>query len=621
MALSSQRAKFYRAEGKMLDDLYKSRMDTWQRLADAYDLKFDKNIRDLDDDEVVHISRFYPKVRQIIGSVAFNYPKLFFSVEDEEAEGAAEVLERAAQAALNLMGAKEHVHQAIFDALFTGVGWLRVDFNPKGDEIIAPYVSNDVLAEDFVVLNRVAPGFVHLDPQCPPHQLGYARYIREKMWVPLKFLKDDPDVKNKRQIKASTPDKIEELGVGEVAETTDPETLKAQRKALENGEFVLVERWHDRVERELVTFAPGVMEPIKQEAHPFRKLVIPQAIHPITQQPLFEETGQIDPQTGQPVPGNPVWNFAAQEEGTGYIVENGFPFIPVKFDLHGNSFYPEPHLRYIEDIQFGIVESMSRQSDLNKRTARQGLLSQVEAEENPHLQEALRKGKDGQWHTVIDPNNFKEIDYGGVPTGQTQFEDRLRGYEDEISGVSPQDPDTATEAAIEATAGEVNREWMESKVSKVYEDVIRNTFQICGDPRYTPENFILNVSPDGEQRLTRALTASDFLWNYRMEVKGGSASPLAAQIERNDTMALVQMFMGHPSIDQTELAKLGLSAFRVPDVDKLMVDQNNAEAVRAAQLENDRMLSQFQDPGVLPEQDHQTHIQTHQDVGSNPARS
>ena len=74
---------WYKAEGEMLDSLYRDRQESWQKLYDSYELKFDEKIRDLRAEDVVKVSRFYPIVRQILGSVAHNYPVMAFNVEDE----------------------------------------------------------------------------------------------------------------------------------------------------------------------------------------------------------------------------------------------------------------------------------------------------------------------------------------------------------------------------------------------------------------------------------------------------------------------------------------------------------------------------------------------------------
>jgi len=315
LALSKKQVEFWRKEFALLDRAQEKRMEEAQRLIDLYDLKFDKQIRDLGKEELVKISRFYPLVRQIIASTAFNYPKLFFAVEEEEGAQITTILERASDKLLNLMDVKPHVHQAIFDALFFGCGWLRVDYNPPGDDMIPPYVTNDSMHEDLTSVSRVPPGFVYVDPQCPPHKMGHARYIRERMWVPLKQLKDDPNVKNKNQIKATDPAKRSEIGFGELTSGDDssPDEI-AVRESIANGDFVLVDRVHDRINRKLIMFADGVDEEIQDIPHPFRKMSFPMATD------LFGQEVTDDN-------GEPLIDLSQGVDSPGWLVEEGFPFI------------------------------------------------------------------------------------------------------------------------------------------------------------------------------------------------------------------------------------------------------------------------------------------------------
>ena len=99
--MTKKEIRFWKNEMAICDRLYKSKTDEWQRLQNLYDLKFEKQIRDLRVDDLVKVSRFYPLVRQIIASIAFNYPKLFFSVEEElDDDGAIKsMLERTSSSA------------------------------------------------------------------------------------------------------------------------------------------------------------------------------------------------------------------------------------------------------------------------------------------------------------------------------------------------------------------------------------------------------------------------------------------------------------------------------------------------------------------------------------------
>ena len=611
--MNKQQLVFWKSEREMLDRLYRDRMRDWQRLTDLYDLKFDQRIRDLEPQDLVRISRFYPIVRQIVSTIAFRYPKQFFIIEDEEGDDVAELLERASAAFMTLANVKDHVHQAIFDALFCGVGWLRLDFNPPGDSMVAPYVTNDDMAEDMVSVSRVAPGFVHVDPTCAPHRLGTARYIRERMWVPLKFLKDDPEIQQKKQLKATSVGSDDELAFGEVMGVqTDTEEMQALKESVDNGDFVLVDRIHDRINRKLIMFADGVDEPILEKAHPFIKMSFPQRINSIGEM-IFEEdeTGQLT---------EPVLDLEAGEPAAGFLVENGFPFIPIKFDMNASSYYPLPQMAYLEDIQNGIIEQVSRRADILKRTARQGVVNESEALANPDLLERLRKGRDGEFQTMQDIGGIKQLDFASVPADLYRHEQSLLAYENQIAAVQPPtagEADSATEAAVVAAAAQLNGNWMESKVAQAYELVVRNAFQIMGDPRYTPENFAVNVAPDGESMMVRALRNSDFLWNYRIHTRVGSTQPLFEQLEQDRFLAFYDRAANRPNFDQMELDKAMAAAFDIVDVEKLLVSDNNVEAQRAAQLENDRFV-QGVETDVLEGQDHNTHAEIHTTYREHP---
>lgn len=625
--MTKAEAKFWRSEMAMLDKLYRARMEGWQRLVDAYDLKFKDKIRDLKKTEYVKISEFLPLLRQLVATVAMNYPKLFFQVLDDEGEdgGTEEILERATSALFEITKAKNHVHQAIVDVAFCGVAWIRTDFNPVGADIIAPWTANDEMEEDLVSFSRCPPGYVHLDPMCPPHMLGHARYIREKLWIPLKSLKDDDSIKNKNQLKPTSvgASDYDSLGFGEpTMDRSATEELTAMREAVENGEFVLCDRIHDRMNRKLIMFAPGVEEAICEKPHPFMKRVFPQRID-FLGQPMF------DPETADPMldleskgadgePGQP---------GVGWLVQHGFSFTCLRFDMHPTGFYPRPMFEYVEDLQNVIVESMSRKAALMKRWSRQGLVNQAEIDANTkgiEVIDAIRRGEDGEWHAVADINNFGKLEIPEIPQAQSDLEDRARVYIERITQTNelkrqPQaDPLTATEAALIGAAASVNAEWLEACVSGAYVGLARNGLTVMGDPRYTPENFRVNVAPDGEKRLSRALQSADFLWNYRISVQAGSMQPLFEQMQQERLLGFYDRAVQSPNFDRRELDKMLAAASDIGDPEKLMVSDTNPEAMRAAQLENDRMISQMQDPGVLPEQDHKAHAQIHQQYRAHP---
>jgi hypothetical protein len=200
-----------------------------------------------------------------------------------------------------------------------------------------------------------------------------------------------------------------------------------------------------------------------------------------------------------------------------------------------------------------------------------------------------------------------------VPPDVYNYFGMVMGMEREIAALQPPAAgasDSATEAAVVAAAAEINGQWMETAVNTFYETIVRNAFQIMGDPRFTPENFAENVAPDGDDRVIRALRTSDFLYNYRIQTKTGSTQPLYAQLERDRTMAFVSYAAQRPNYDQMEIDKLAAVANGIQDVDAVIQDQSNVEAERAAQYENDRVM-QGEPIEVLPEQDHEAHMGIH----------
>tara|TARA_R110001583_G_scaffold129445_2_gene281249 strand:- start:835 stop:2910 length:2076 start_codon:yes stop_codon:yes gene_type:complete len=576
----------------------------WRRLLAMYRMEFE--VPDLDKDQVVRISRFYPLTRQIISSIAYNYPHVFLRVEDPNREYQAEILERVANAALETMQVKEEMQQAIFDALYCSLGWLKFDYNAPGDDLLAPYVVNDALQDDMVAVRRVPPFNVFVDPLCPPHKLSHARYIVERMLVPLEFVKKDERFVNRRQVTAinSAADSEETLYDIEDREYASQDEENAVQQAKDLGDYALLYEVHDRVHRRRIVFAEGVEQPIEDIPHPF-----------LEQEPVYAP----DPFTGEEM-------MTGEFNPTGsYLVQGGFPYHAIKFDLSEESLYGLPMMGYVEDEQKAIVESVSRRVDLLKRYPRIILGQRSEREENANISDQLTRARDGQVVWVNDINNgFREMQMGNPPPDQLGIEADMRNYEEQVLNVSQMAMGggprrTATEASLIASFGTQNREWLSAEVGKAYEAVIYNTFRIMADPRYTPDKFIVNVSEGENDPIYEAVSSDLFKVRFKVEVETQSMRPLFEQLEREDTLALANYLFQMPEVNRSEVIKLVLRAFRVSDMDKFIKTSVDAEATRAAQLENQFMAARQQDPGVLPTQDHKAHLQAHAKAGEDPA--
>ena len=76
-------------------------------------------------------------------------------------------------------------------------------------------------------------------------------------------------------------------------------------------------------------------------------------------------------------------------------------------------------------------------------------------------------------------------------------------------------------------------------------------------------------------------------------------------------MQLFNNLIQLPEIDRYQAIYTLLKAHRVKDPDKLFKDSMDADATKAAQLENVAYLQAGGDPGVVEGEDHQVHIEIH----------
>ena len=581
----------------------RSRHKTWRRLLKTYELDFD--VPGLGDDKIVKISRMYPLARQIIASVSFNYPHVFFKVEEPQREFASEILERVANAALEQMDAKREVQQAIFDALFCSVGWLKFGYTPPGaEDIVAPYVVNDSMENDFPYVTRVSPYNIFIDPLTPPHKLSHARFIIEKMLVPLEFVKEDQRFVNRRQIQPMSDEDSRSDGFitdfEALAHSDEQDAITASK---ESGQMVLLYEIHDRMHKKRITFADGVKEPIEEVDHPMLAMEAVTEPDPFTGEPMM--TGEFEPSGG-------------------YLVDGGFPYHALKFDQSEKAFIGEPPMAYAEDTQKLIVESVSRRADLLKRFQRIVLASRREREANQDLGDTLEEGRDGEIIWVEDPNtSMKELNFGAPPPDQIGLENTAHHLEEQTLNVSQMamgggSKVTATQASLQASYAQVNREWMQLRVADTYRAIVRNSLRMMADPRYTPENFLINVAQNEQDPVFEAVSTDMLRVRFKVQIEAGSMQPLTEQLEREDALQLFNYIGNLPEVNRMEALKGLLKAFRVQDPDKYLGQQENGDAIKAANLENVAYLMVGGDPGVTPQEDHQMHIQVHQQIQQLP---
>lgn len=580
----------------------KDKRMAWDDLYKRYNL--DLHVSNLNDEDVVKISRFYPLVRKLIASVAYNYPRIFVHLSEGELlnrfVNAEVTLERAADQALRLTNMKREIHQCMFEALFTFRSFLKVGYNPPGDDAVAPYVANDDLEEDFPYIQWVSAKNIIVDPMCPPHNFSAAQYVIERQMVPLEFARKDPRFeKFKNQFKPlskSAQDEFNETLFAEegLSQDDDDNYLSTAR---ELTDMVMLYEIHDRTHRKRIVFANDIKEPVEEVPHPM-----------LRHDPVFD----LNPFTGEQV-------VVGTEPTKSFLAPGGFPYYSLSYDL-SDRFWGEPMMAYEADVEQLIVDSVSRRQDLLKRFKRFILGSNSERQQNPQLPDNLNRVDDGGILWVNNPNSaFQSVDFGTAPPDQTGLERDALRYEAEIIQVDAPSADSATEAAVRASATEVNREWMQLPVTNAYRWAIRSMFNMFSDQRYIPENFFVNVSRDGEPALNQIMESWWFEGRWDIEIDPGSMLVLNEELERNDTLALYDRLIAMPfPINRKEVMKLLGSAFRKVNFTKLLQPEINPDAAGLAQMENTVYLVRGGEIPPQPGQDHQTHMQVHNNIQTVP---
>ena len=578
---------FWHSQIEASKDAMDERHQTWKRLLDSYELKIE--LPGLDEEKTIRLSRMYPIMRQILASVAFNYPHINVMAEPLyerlgiDWNAVSRVLEKSANSALKLMQAKVEVHQQIFDTAFCGVGWGKFGWNPVGADSFPPYVSNDVMRDGFTYYMRKDPFRIFVDPDTPPQSIGYAYYVIEEIEVPWKYVRDDP-----RYTLPEGFDGPEDLGYGAESERLGSDLYETSeedeivRRVKSDKKTIKLYEIHNRMDGRLHTFLEHLEDPIEDVPHPF---------------------GNANPR----IIGDQVVDY---EPLPGSLLKNGTQYMPLRFDLNA-SFHPVPPMEYIEDLQALIVESVSRRADILKRFARIIFAEESELGSNSQLEKRLKEAEDGDIVAVKSLQSIKAAEWGTVPIDQLNLEGDARGYEEQslhVGDLAQQGASrkTATESALLAGQSSLNREWMQQAVAELYEDMTTNNFRVWRDYRYTPHEFIVNIADADAESEYIILTTADFNYEFALRVDAQSMQPMIEEVEQQNSILLYDRLIGNPLVDQVEATKMLLRGFRRASPEKLLKGMAGGDTTALIDLEIGFLL-QGQMPPVVSGMDHIAH--------------
>ena len=603
--MTEKRRDYWRKTIEACKTYMRPHHNDWKENLDAYELKYG-DVRGINEDDVVKISRFVPKVRKIIAAIAYNYPKIYIKTDkppiDPQSgarfEGIDEALQRAANRGIQIMKCKDQVHQALFDCMFKYRGFIKIGYNPEGDDAVPPYVSNDYLESDFTYCRHIPSEQIFVDPLASASNMSTARYVIEEMMVPLEFAKKDERFVNRNQMRAFEGEKRDEYlqtMTSQLNGASDDVEKERIREILELGEYVLLHEIHDRIHRRQITFANGVEQPVEDIDHPYS----------FKGNALYEDDPLAVP------PRQLFTGFDDNESVSGFLCEGGFSYHSFRFDI-ADKFWGVPMMGYQSDLQKLIVESLTRSVDIIGRGKTILTVTQAEKDANGEIENLIATAEDFESVIVQSQDGVMERTLGVVPAEQKELEYRAASYENELLEVGQVNTETATEAAGFQADAQLNREWMQQATQGCYEFLTRSMLSIISDPRYTPENFFVNIAKEGEPPVEQLLANWWTGGKYEVEIEAGSMQILVEQLRRNDTLELANFLSGRPGINERKLTEMIVNAFNVKDTQDLFESDANADAIAAADLEFGMILSGQGDKAIVTQgMDHRTHLERH----------
>jgi hypothetical protein len=402
-----------------------------------------------------------------------------------------------------------------------------------------------------------------------------------------------------KQGKSQTQEVVKELFAGDENKKDEKDQReKTLEKAYRLGLFSTAYEVHDRENRMRAFFIDGIEEPIEEIPHPiFVDSVTPE-------QPMTVP----DPFTGSPLLQRGVTRngVASQKEP---LIEGGFQYFSLAFDVY-DQFFGDGIMTYAEQTQDAVVKSATRTADLLERFKRIAVANAAEADTNENFKRDLRDAEDGEVLLMENPDSVKGLDWGSVPPDVYRFAESMLSFEEEIVRTAGSgNPDSATEAAIDASDAQLNRDYNQDPVEELWTWIAKGTMNILADEKLgSGINYDTLTTKFGADRIKMALEMWKNQGRVNVSVAAGSMNVLYEKLQKDRALSMVNFLRQSPNTEQLELDRYVIRAHGDIAPEKLLRDDANTDAAVSAELENQWIMSFLTDPGVHEGQDHATHI-------------
>jgi hypothetical protein len=606
---------------KMMREDRKERVEKWTKLKEKLGLGY--TLGKLTKKNTIYVGRFYKILRELIATIAYRYPYIFMKAEDDPADpnsgdliiGNQDVLEDLVNDSLSLMAAKPRVKRCIFEAAFCSRGFIKLSVMPRIGRSAMPYTPSDLVPPGFPYISFIPTARMLTDPLVSPEDFRSSRFCGEEMVISLPgLLRDERFANSEAQIRRLIDQKergsarteiSHELFGGESApDMMDENKKKTLEKAYQLGLYSTAYEIHDRENRMRFFFLEGLDEPIEEIPHPMF-VDVPTST---TGMPEEDELTVPDPFTGRPLLKRSTSNGASQSEKIP-LIEGGFQYYSLAFDIY-DDFFGDGIMAYAEPMQDAIVKAATRTADLLERFKRISTGRQSEADANENFKKNLRDVEDGEILMMEDENSIRPLDWGSIPPDLNRFSDQMLRYEEEIvRSAGSANPGSATEAAIGASDAQMNRDYNQDPVEEMWTWIAKGTMNILADPRLGADiNYDMITTKFGADRIKGALDMWRNHGRVNVSVAAGSMNVLYEKLQKDRALSMVNFMRQSPNADQLELDRYIIRAHGDISPEKLLRDDANVDAAKAAELENQWFMQYLTDPGVTQGEDHSTHI-------------
>lgn len=528
--------------------------DKWRRFIDLY--AGDHWPRRLTDQERITVNLVFSVINVIVPSITHQFPRITVSPEDPESEAAAEISEWVINSEWKRLDVQPEVAEAVKDGLIVGTGWVkcgwrrtvqsrprsyserqsefekakkeRDDYSERTGDRKSPPSDRDVfesipttqsvVAHDDIFVERLSPFDVFVDPDAT--DLKDARFIFQRVVKSIDEVLGNPkyDAKVMKRLKPDTYS-------GSYTHDDDPFKQDNRRKLGDDAKRVTLYEFWDIANRSFCVYAEGLDEPLY---------------------------------------GPTAWPY------------DFLPFYVFRNYSVPDRFFGLGEVEMIESLQRELNKTRSQQINQRRQFHRKGIFKE-NAFYPQHLDE-LRSDRDGVFVPVRGNVPLEEalklLTPPNVDSQLYQMSDVIKSDISEITAISEYErgqlPDirrTATEASIIESASSARSQAKLAQVERLMAQIAEGILGLMRE-FYT------------EDRAVRAVGAKGKLWikyngdlidgDYKIQVEGGSTQPRNDAVRKKEAQDLFQLLAGHPNVNQEELVKTVLRAYRLPGAERLI---------------------------------------------------